>query len=195
MLPNRISTIYKAFANLYGAILSDDVYSILKKHYPDLLKKELIENLKEKSQADTKGYIILKTNNNKYVIALTFIPIYEMDEVLSQRNIKSFYIYNDISDFLKYADSSYCEETPEYRRLYRFYKYTLRLSDDKIKKCFKTILHINRSGQTDMESIIKTINGKINTEDQVYDFLNIYQKFINNLRIPYNLGHTPVEVI
>ncbi len=195
MLPKRITTIYKAFANLYGAILSDDAYFILKKYYPDLKKSELTQSLKEKNRIKTLGYMVFKTEkNNKYVIANQYFDFERIGSVLSQTYIKQYYIYDNVDDFLKYSDSAYCEATKEYIMLYSYLQNSIHLDLAEINKWFNKVLFYNRTNIGDMQSIISVLNYKFDNQNQIFEFLKLYQNFINNLRIPDNLGHTPMEL-
>lgn len=69
----KITVIYKPLANLYGAILADDDYPIIKTYLPNLLKKDLYNVLKERKYKDTRGYKILTTENHNYVITTEYM--------------------------------------------------------------------------------------------------------------------------
>ena len=57
MKPKEFRLCYLAFKNLYGAIISDDAFNILKKYYPSLTKSEFNKDLKDRTTKQTRDYI------------------------------------------------------------------------------------------------------------------------------------------
>ena len=98
---------YLAFKNLYGAIISDDAFDILKKYYPDLTKSEFNKDLKDRSTKATRDYMVYRTTDRKYLIADEFYDFEDVDKLFEKQTGKDYYIPENLEKFLFYAYDMY----------------------------------------------------------------------------------------
>jgi hypothetical protein len=194
MLPKRITDIYKALANLYGAILTDDAYPIMKTYFPNLVKKDLYNDLKERKYKDTRGYTIWTTENHNYLITAEYISEEEISRILSQRNEKKYFLYSNFEDFIRYKDDSYCEGNESCKTFHDFLLNSLNMNEKEIHKEMRYFLYAIRIQMKEPQKILSHLADKTQNENQFEKLCSLFFNFYNNLKIPYNLGYAPYEM-
>ena len=195
MFTDKIIPVYKALVNLYGAILADDAYKILKNYFPELKLEDLFEDLEERKKYYTRGYLIRgvdKTDKTNYLLQLTEIKDDNyIATILSRKHHIGYFVYKDFNDFIKYKDSSYVEPTKEF---VEFYKSLLIYCNRDTKIAgnqFKKILQSIRTGKKELKVVI-TDYAEF-SKDKEEKVQKSFVDFVNSLRKPYYLGHTEKE--
>lgn len=84
--------IYRALVNLYGAIVTDDAYPIIKKYYPNILKRDLYKDLKKRVNKFTRWYAVYRTTGHNYLIASEFMSFEDVDLLFGEQINKPRYI-------------------------------------------------------------------------------------------------------
>ena len=86
MTSKYFTLFYKFFANMYGAIHSDDAFLIMKRFYPSLLKKDMYKDMNSRVYRSTRGYTIYKTTDNKYVVCRDYYEFEDLDRLFEMQD-------------------------------------------------------------------------------------------------------------
>lgn len=195
MKPSEFLKIYKALVNLYGAIVTDDAYPIIKKYYPNILKKDLYKDLKKRVNKFTRWYAVYRTTGHNYLIASEFMSFDDVDCLFGEQMNKPRYVPDTLEEFLRYSEPTYVEENGAFDIAKQYLIDVLNFEPNKAY--IETILMVGRirNGlrlQDTINAIEKDYTFK--DENDVIEFVRIYQLLNNNTRLIENCGHTPSEL-
>lgn len=200
MKQSEFRIFYLAFATLYGAIYSEEAFLIMRKFFPNLTKKEMYADIKNRSDKLTVGYWIYKCPKGKYVIGRDYYTSEELDKLFQKHTDKPFYVPKSFEDFKKYKDGSYWWEENKtlIAKMTRFLdKHTLKRNDFNYPLVLLMIIHDSISECVDLQEIVDcleqrgTVFGDIN---EINKFAGLYQELNNHTRFITNCGFTPEEL-
>lgn len=186
---------YLAFAELYGAIFSDEAYEIIKMYFPELKKKELLSDLKDRNSKLTRGYQVLRANHGKYVITNEMYGDEELDILFTEQADKPFYVPDTYEELLSFINGAYWFEKQS-DMLDELTRY-LNKRCDKADVLSVIIFYHIRSGDLDMQNIMEIMDRmgvKFKSMEDVQKFLNLYMHIANRTKIPQNRGYSPEEM-
>ncbi len=109
---------------------------------------------------------------------------------------KPFYIPGK-KQLLLYSDADYYEETPEVTALKTFIKKRFELTDTHVSAIFEDILYFTKyysNGLSRIMHVFETMGLVFESEVDLQPFVDLYQQFNNNARMPFNRGYTPNEI-
>lgn len=187
---------YLAFKNLYGAIISDDAFNILKKYYPSLKKSEFNKDLKDRSTKATRNYMVYRTTDRKYLIADQLYDFEDVDTLFDKQTGKDYYIPDNLESFLFYADDMYWfnENADLIDSMMKFLEKYMSIEDARFL-IYK--MHIEITGASDYVKIVEMFcdNSGISDEKTISDFLDYLFVFSNTTRTPANKGKSASEMM
>ena len=201
MNKKQLTDFYKTCANLYGAIYSDEAFDILKKFFPDFLKRDFIEDLKQRFGVRHKGYKIIKISSKyKYFITHEYCNSGDIDCILEDgKGIPYFIPSDNFEEFIKYSDLKV--SAAEEHRAISIYKRNLDKLvpsyTDEQKEQLITMIFMYDYTKHYLDDLIFLIDeGKLPEipEDKFADLTNFVDDIYNNKRLFENRGHTINEI-
>jgi len=199
---------FNAMANLYGIIPLRKVWEIISDQSPKLVSKNEFFAFVEVARHKCEDYCIMKdtelytdgeaTGQLDWKI-IDISLLYDNDdafgEIDSGQEGKPYFI-PPAAELLAYHDSSYCEPTPQVKRLRDFLTQTLHLDKTNADIAFDDILLYTRCLNLGLPAIIDELErfGADFDGNMLRDFAAIYQEFSNNTRMQCNRGYTLNEL-
>lgn len=197
---------FDAFSNFYHLLSLRDAYKIISEQNPNLLSFEDFIFFSEIVRREQHHYFIDSEDDwegndvdsqKRYIIIeyLLVIDINDYYELKHLRKGKPLYVPPK-DELLKYEDDYYYEKTPQALAMQDFFKKNCRLNDREIEDIMIEI----RSELTFFDSSIDHIfdinerYGIVFTKSMAEEFIEKYYLWNNNIRMPANKGHTPVEL-
>lgn len=97
----KVVMIYQSFANLYGAIDSDNAYEFVKEYVTNVSKADFLNDMLVRANNKNDGYVIHKYDVKHFII---YSDIYSLDEVeeLIANQKGEYYQPLNIDEFLSY---------------------------------------------------------------------------------------------
>ncbi len=200
---------FNAMANLYGVITLEKAYEIISSYDPKLVTREEYEKFCEIAKHECEGYIILSdadlfaqtkpvTLLKHEIIDIRLIgtDLSDYFETKRAQKDKEYYV-PEKKELLKYEDMFYCEMTEDAEKLRYHIFNRLGLSEQKANNIFvETVTHtrlINK-GLSDILNIFIEEEIKLDSQEKLSEFSEIYQNFNNSTRMQCNCGNTPTEI-
>lgn len=188
---------YKSLIKLYGAIISDDIFKILKHYYPDLKKRDLNADLKTRCDKSTRGYVVYRTNDRKYLLTNDMMTFPMVDALFQKQEGKSFYIPDTLKEFLAYGDfDEWLNNLDDIHQEVKEKLESILSEEDIIKFLFMCGTNTEYTKDSPLDSFKEDMDFmeiKYNAEDE--DFLVFcYNLLLINTRYPVHKGHTPLEM-
>ncbi|HBQ65124.1 MAG TPA: hypothetical protein DD727_09465, partial [Clostridiales bacterium] len=193
---NEIHQYILAMTNLYGAFSSKlllGVYNQQNKNHKKMSFPECMDIIDRLAVRQQYFYIYCGHIISDYYELPEMEE--ELDQMLMERKGKPFYIPKK-SELLKYADSLYEYETPEFDLLKNFVYTKLKLGQRKAQIFLDGIRYSCAIGKS-IEMIVEDANmhGVVfEGMGQVNEFLQLVTELSNNSRLWVNGGHTPREM-
>lgn len=195
MKASELLKCYKALVHLYDAIMTDDAYLILKRYYPNLLKKELYADLKTRVGKLTRYYAVYTTDDHNYLICNDFMNFDDVNNMFSWQEGKSYYIPETLEEFLAYAEPTYVEENDGFKimenHMIKVFKFD-KVHADVLTKIMVARIQNGFRLQESVDDIERYYEFK--NQDDIMMFARAYQILNNNTRMASNKGHTPLEL-
>lgn len=195
--------LFKAMANLYGIIDSDEIYILFNKYYEKVLKKDIEEKLKELYEKPKRDYVAIKIigERNKYLLVNHYLNQDEFNEILDARENKPLYIPKTKEELLEFKKDS--NMTKLEAELYNELQYFLVKRCKNEKKEFHTFmvvmyLLIRNRIDCQNENILELLNKKdfhFKDAKDIQKFLDLWMKVVNNTKIYPNKGYSPEEML
>jgi len=99
-----LTTCYKAFANLYGFIIMESAYDVLRTYFPNLKKNDLEKDLKSRLLKYTRDYNIVRVNNKSYAVVLENYEDKEITDLIHEQGGTPFYIPETFEELSIYVE-------------------------------------------------------------------------------------------
>ena len=183
----------KAAVNLYGLCTIDKIEEIYNSHNDPYLSafhlRDIIDCFMERGQP---FHWIGPHLASDY---FDLDNLHEYTDLLSKQNLKPHYIPNK-TEFLKYADDSYYEHTPQLRRL-RLFILNQLCSDAEWVDGIIDEIHLLCVMEEPMQAIIDTLDERdivFDNENQIKMFVDLVFEVMNHSRLWSNCGYTPAEL-
>ena len=197
---------YLTFVNLYGVIFSEDAYKIMKHYFPELKKKDLYKDLKDRNDKLTRRYAVLRTSDRKvpYIICDWFLSDKDIDEILEQQGNKPFFYCEDLEEYFSYADS--LGYNPGYQPMVDYAYNRLKKKNDKKEAKVLAKLLVDRTCLTlhlDHGHPMKTFNETVQRLidvlepediDEANRMIELYTELQSNTRMITNRGYSLKEM-
>lgn len=173
MKEKDLITIYRAFSNLYGAILDTDAFKIIQHYFPDFTLEEFKKDLKKRLRSLDRTFQVKKwIGDNEYVIRGS----------LNNRETKTLF-------FLQSDKPFYIPKTFEELASYEYYGNINAHNDEKINEIKE--LCIKYVGYFDNE-FAKTLAFAIAEDTQLYVLQHIHpQDVIAHLKGVNGINFSP----
>ncbi len=200
---------FNAFANLYGVITLEKAYEIISSQCPSLVTEKEYESFCRIARHENEGYIILSDADiytSKDSVPLMKHEIIDIRligtdfssyfETKRSQNGKEYCI-PDKKELLKYEDMFYCESNKSTVAFKNFIFGKLGLSTEKAEYVFETAITRTRligKGLGDILDFFIKENIKIENQEKLSEFSELYQNFSNGSRMQCNRGYTPTEL-
>ncbi len=194
---------YKFFANMYGAIYSDDAYLIMKIFFPSLLKKEMYKDMKSRVYLDTKGYTVYKTVDNKYVITRPSFDFDDLDQLFELQGNKPFFVPENLLGVEYYTNRDFFFDKNDDDLESFYYFLTFRLKTKKvlqpavynIYKRFDILFDsIDTPKFSKFMDILYEYKFECIEEDDINTLMRVYTNLNNNTKTITNRGYSPKEL-
>lgn len=199
MKASEFRKFYLSFVKLYGAIYSDDAYVIMKKFYPDLTKKDMNADLKERKNKFTRIYQVIPTTDRRYVICDELFDDDDIYEMFSEHMDKPFYICDDLERYWAYGQGDF-EKSKDYDKLRRYIRKRFKGNDRDLltDRLMDGILYIIHNSEVrkmfDDTARLMESYGILKDETEVQGFFDLFIELEGNSRLRQNRGHTPNEL-
>lgn len=201
---------FNAMANLYGIIPLHKAKEIIFTLHPKLITEDEFLAFAEIARHECEDYYILGGDElytdarhtkplDREIIDITLIGESSdlfMETKRSQQD-KPYYVPNK-KHLLEYADSFYCEDTPEKLKLRDFLKKRCGLSDEREAVIFDELLYGVRSIVVQLSDVLnhlEKLGVQLKSEQDLEQFVALYRAFHNTTRMPCNRGYTPEEIV
>ena len=205
MTPKEFRICYLAFINLYGAIYSDEAFLVMKEYFPSLKKKEMYKDMKSRLHKLTRGYEIVSTTDNKYVIKADYYSYEDLDKLFKEQENKPIFVPDSFIELSRYASNEYWFDDNEkiLDEMCDFLAKRINSKDETEKAAI--IMNIIYSIRVYIENLsildsskyfelLEKYHVEIKDQDDAYKFLKIFQSLNNNTRTHSNRGYTPKEL-
>lgn len=199
-----------AMVHLYGMIPLHKAWEIIHSQNLKLMEKDQFVAFAEIARHESEDFYILGDEEiyagrrpgsrlNRRIIDASLFEnaggaFFRVDA--AQRG-KPYYV-PEKEQLLAYSDRNYCEPTPQSTRLQNFLENRVHLSPQAAQQAFNYLLSSVRSElwePQDPLKQLKRLGAKFSVATPKQGFLELYQDFANNTRMPCHRGHTPEEMI
>ena len=197
MKPSEYRKIYIACARLYGFIFAKELFSLLKHYQIPLTKEEVYKDLDSRVGKWTRGYTIAKGGARQYVIADPYLSDEMCQKIGEAKNGKPYYYPASFEAFLKYANlMSYDDLDQEaFTNIRKFLKANVEADEPNINVITHSLIeNFKYESLNDIFSIFEELDVQFKTKKSLKRFLVVVQKYVNNVRTPFNNGFTPMEM-
>lgn len=180
----------QACAELYGVITINQAIKIFEQIMIDMPEEDIAEAI------DIIRYLDMGYNfyvDHDMIIHEAIREDEELLEVLMGLD-KPYYVPNK-SEFLRYADEEYIEETSELKSFVTFLKHELNLSEERsYDLIFELKDMIDFNIQDRALVVLEMFDVHLTSEKQFTKYMELYMKYHNASRSWLNRGHTPKEL-
>ncbi len=197
MKPSEFRKIYLASTRLYGFILSPDLFKLLKHYNIKFTKDEVYKDLETRVGKLTNGYYVAKGKTKQYIVANSFVDEKIFHKLAEAKQGKPYYYPESFEKFLNYANQLYYddEDAEAFSNLRRFIKANVEVDETEVNSITHMLIEMFKNESfTEVFSIFELFNINFKNEKALKKFVGISQKYVNNLRTPYNNGFTPNEM-
>ena len=201
MKSSQLRKFYLAFIYYYGAIYSDDAYKIIKGFYPDFKEETLLNDLKKRVGKMTRQYMVLETDDDRYVISNDLFNDDDLDELFYQQGNKPFFVENDLD---RYLDEFGVDLPKEYDNLQKYLDKHIKIKDKKMREqltdiyqlMFFTRIRNSLGGQSEINDMIQEALDLCGIEDlnKANDLIKHIMEAYNNTPMITNRGYSPIEM-
>jgi|GEM_PF-4910475 len=197
MKPSDFRKIYLASTRLYGCIWSKDIFELLSHYNIKFTKEEVYKDLEARVGKLTNGYYVAKGKTKQYMVADSNLENPIFDKIVNAKQGKPHYYPASFDDFLKYANHMYYDENDveAFSNISRFIEANVSVDENEVSSITHMLIEMFKyESFTEVFSIFELFNIEFTNEKSLKKFLDISQRYVNNLRTPYNNGFTPNEM-
>lgn len=200
----EFNDLLKAMSNLYGVLISDDIYVILNTYYNHVTKAEILEQLKKLSYKPKRDYFAAKITGmrNKYLLIKRALEDEVIDFIVQNSQNKPLFIPSTKEELLEYKVELYMNEEEDvyYTKLMRFLVKRYNKKEDAHYHAFAFTMGIFILNKEEMEANenpiekIQQFGFSIDTKKQLNEFLKLWYDAHNNTKMFCNKGYSPKEL-
>lgn len=199
---------FNAFSNLYNIIPMRKAFEIISEQNNGSISEEDFLAFAEIARHENHYYYILSMDElysdespsepmeRELINESLFVLGFEDYHNMSKGHLGKEYYVPPKAELLKYTDESYYEKTSQTNAILNFFMKDIHMNkSDAEEFLYETIMEIRICiGEISFPFEEYERLGLVFTEKQLKKFLPLYQNLNNNLRTPYNKGHTPNEL-
>ncbi len=200
---------FDAFANFYMVLSLKDAYKIIKRQNKDLITREKFTKFADMARHENHSYYILGDDElyedeaapdnplDRKIVECSLVEIdYELYYDLAE-SIESFELFIPAKELLlKYKSDSFYEKNVYSEALYNFFVNKLRMNEEEANQavldCFP-LLRVPSDSPYLCVDYFKEEEGYKFTRNNLEEFLDIIERFYQNMRNPYFRGLTYKE--
>lgn len=197
MTPKQFRNFYLSFCNLYGCLDSDAALEIINIFFPKVTKEQLFADLKSRIGKTTKGYQVIETTDNDYIIAKEYYDFAGLDMLFEKQGTCPFYVPDDLQTYWAYGDEFFMEDMSCLNDMMKFFEQFYKEEEQQKQLLLSFYVRMGIQDGADPESILTFLEkqeGLSFTVKQMKEFENRFYDLRENTRLVFYRGHTPSEM-
>lgn len=197
MTPKEFRNFYLSFCTLYGCIDSSAALEIINVFYPDVTKKQLFADLKSRVGKNTRGYQIIETTDDDYIIAKTYYDFAALDMLFEKQGTCPFYVPDDLETFFNYGDEFFMEDINVMNEMIAFFNpfYSEEESNKELMMALYVRMGImDGAGADSILDFLSSQEGLSFNEENIKQFKVIFDNLARKTRSVFYRGHTLEEM-
>ena len=194
--------IYRAFVNLYGAILDKEAYEIIKNYFPEFTYEEFKKDLKRRVRKSDRSYSVRKWTEDEYVIRGS-LNNKETKSLFILQEDKPYFVPRTFEELKKfvYAVNLNIHTDDILKKISRLFIKYVSYFDSEFAKTLAFALaedtqiyvlkHIH---STDVVRHLRENNGIDFSQEDEKEYLNLYRELRLETRTWEDKGYTKREI-
>ncbi len=200
MKQSDLRKLYLSCINLYGFVLSDNLFEILDHYGIPYKKEQILKDLQDRSTKNTRDYSVQEISPSNYIIVDLCYSPEEFEKLYYMKEDKPRYYPKTYEYLLEYSNFDFKDEKDQegFKNLFQFLRRHLDDDDNVISFIADFIIC---SIKKEIDNKINIISGLLEllhiefpNQKVLEKFLGVMQNVSNDLRTPCNNGFTPNEM-